>query len=125
MSWFKKVWVKSYQNRIEKFDEEVLKLYERIESIKADKKGLEELMKIEANTFEEKICKLYIERGRIIDVVDWVNGLGLRIQTKSRLGERKYTSNDISDFYRNQRKDKDNVFSKEAYRLFKMNSCRE
>jgi hypothetical protein len=125
MAWYKKAWVKSYKNRLEKFDEEITKLYARIESIKVDKKGLEELMMIESKTLDEKIFKLYIERGRIKDVVEWVNTNGIRIQTNSHLGQRKYTSNDISEFLKKQKGNKDNMFAKEAYRLFVMNSYRE
>ena len=125
MAWHKKAWVKSYSNRLKKYDEDIKKLLEKIEHIKEEKNDLQELMKNPADTFEDSIFKTYIEHGRIKDVIAWINLGGHMLQTASNIGKRKYMTNDISEILRSQKNRKDNKFAKEAYRLFVMNSYKE
>jgi hypothetical protein len=118
---YRNSWLKSYQNRLKKCDDTVIDLLQKIEDIKKEKEELNSLMQIEPETEEERICKKYIEFGRLKDVYIWLNDNGYRV--KSCIGTlRKYGTNDISEYIREQGKNKDNRFSREALKLFKMNT---
>ncbi|NEZ49313.1 hypothetical protein FDB54_06720 [Clostridium botulinum] len=48
------------------------------------------------DSFETIVFKKYLELESVKKVADYINELGYRIKTHSYIGERKYTSNDIS-----------------------------
>ncbi|MBN3375836.1 hypothetical protein [Clostridium botulinum] len=50
----------------------------------------------EDDTFETIIFKKYLELENVKKVADYINSLGYRVETQSYIGERKYTSIDIS-----------------------------
>lgn len=55
-------------------------------------------VKIRKNdTLETKIVKAYIQLQNVNKVAEFINDLGYRIKTDSRIGSRKYRSNDISN----------------------------
>jgi hypothetical protein len=65
-------------------------------------KGLIEVIENNSNiedgdTFETIIFKKYLELENVKKVADYINSLGYRVKTESYIGERKYTSNDISE----------------------------
>lgn len=51
----------------------------------------------ENDTLETIVFKKYLELENVKKVADHINSLGYRIKTQSYIGERKYTSNDISE----------------------------
>lgn len=69
-----------------------------------DMKDIKEIIEVienngeikEDDTFETIIFKKYLELENVKKVADYINSLGYRVETKSYIGERKYTSIDIS-----------------------------
>lgn len=51
----------------------------------------------EGDTLETIIFKKYLELENVQKVANYINDLGYRVKTNSYIGERKYTSSDISD----------------------------
>lgn len=46
---------------------------------------------------ETGIVKMYLLCGEVKEVTDYINNQGYRIKTSSHIGERKYTTNDITN----------------------------
>lgn len=55
----------------------------------------------DTDTFEIIVFKKYLELENVKKVADYINSLGYRVKTESYIGERKYTSNDISEIIAN------------------------
>lgn len=124
MAW-KKIWTRSYTNRIEEYDKTIKKYLAKIEQIKIERDTLIELMERLPWDFEEQICRMYITTGSLKDTADWLNKIGHRVIYESlrekRLCERKYNTNDIARIISEQKSNKENTFGAEAGKLYQMN----
>jgi hypothetical protein len=118
---YRNSWLKSYENRLKDYDDTVIKLLKRIEDIKKEKEELSKLMMQEPETQEEMFCKKYIEFGRLKDLYMWLNDNGYRVES-GKGTFRKYGTNDVSQYIREQGKNKSNRFGEEALKLFRINT---
>lgn len=54
------------------------------------------------DTVETTIVKKYLECGEVKAVTEYINNKGYRIKTSSHIGERRYTTNDITNVIDNK-----------------------
>lgn len=90
------------ENKKAMYEELAKKITNKYRKNMKDIKGIIEVIEnnsqIEDNdTFETIIFKKYLEIENVKKVANHINSLGYRIKTQSYIGERKYTSNDISE----------------------------
>lgn len=84
---------KKIKDRVKKYDSASI----------AFKNKMEELIQIirkctimPDDTVETGIVKMYLLCGEVKEVTDYINNQGYRVKTTSHIGERKYTTNDIT-----------------------------
>lgn len=51
----------------------------------------------EGDSLETIVLKKYLVTGSVREVADYINNLGYRIKTETWAGQRKYSTNDITD----------------------------
>jgi translation initiation factor 1 (eIF-1/SUI1) len=69
---------------------------EKIEELEVVRNKLKELLQRDSKSTEEKILQKYIELQHAAKVAEYLNNEGYRIKSNGKLGERKYTSNDVT-----------------------------
>ncbi|RXM73639.1 hypothetical protein DP144_13895 [Clostridium tetani] len=89
-------------NKKAKYEELAKKITSKYRKDMKDIKGIIELIENngevnENDTLETIVFKKYLELENVKNVADYINSLGYRIKTQSYIGQRKYTSNDISE----------------------------
>lgn len=89
-------------NKKEHYEELARKVMSKYRKDMKAIKGIIELIETngevkENDTLETIIFKKYLELENVKRVADYINSLGYRIKTNSYIGQRKYTSNDISE----------------------------
>lgn len=89
-------------NKKAKYEELAKKITNKYRKDMKDIKGIIELIENngevnENDTLETIVFKKYLELENVKNVADCINSLGYRLKTQSYIGQRKYTSNDISE----------------------------
>ena len=86
--------VKGFDKRIKQLTEEI----ERHESAKGVLiHSIAELEAIENKSFKDTIILMHLKLHNVVDVAAKLNEAGLKVKTDTRIGQRKYDPNDITE----------------------------
>ena len=72
-------------------------LNEKIEELEVVRNKIAEVLQMQCTSLEDVILKKYIELQNGAKVTEFLNNEGYRIKSNGKLGERKYSSNDVTD----------------------------
>lgn len=92
---------KELEIKKEKYEKLAIKVKDKYKSDMKSIKSIIEVIEnnseiLDGDSLETIVFKKYLEVENVKKVADHINLLGYRIKTESYIGERKYTSNDIS-----------------------------